>query len=200
MRAVIDAIEASRKAGNTNERNAIHHLLWTHPDDYERIVQLKIPINVTPGFSNDWTGQDKQMLAFMGEKRVMEEASVYADLARAGVNVSISADVPSTTPAMQGPLYVIESAVTFQDPQTPDSKPFPPNRKPMSLDQAIRAMTVNAAWQLRMEDKVGSLKVGKYADLVVLEKDPHTVAPRDIADIAVLGTMVDGQFSHRNGI
>lgn len=195
IRAIINSIEAARKAGYTDERDAIHHLLWCSPADYKRIVDLKIPVNVTPGFSNDWTAQDKMMVEFMGQKRVDTEVGVYGDLVRDGVNVSIAADLPSTTLAMQAPLYVIESAVTFQDPQSPTSKPFPPNRKPMTLDQAIRAMTIDAAWQLRMEKKIGSLEVGKYADLVVLEKDPHDVAPRDIADIKVLKTMMDGKFT-----
>ncbi len=200
VRAAIDAIEASRKAGNTNERDAIHHLLWLHPDDYKRIVEMKIPINVTPAFSNDWADQNKMMYEFLGKKRVETEASRYGDLVREGVNVSISADVPSTPRAMQAPLYVIESAVTFQDPQDPDSKPFPPNRQPLTLDQALKAMTVNPAWQLRMEDKIGSLKVGKLADLVVLQEDPHDVSPRDIADIEVLATILGGRFTYRDGI
>ncbi len=195
IRAAINAIEASRKAGFTDERNGIAHLSWCHPDDYKRIVAMKIPINITPGFFNDWTRQDIVMEEFLGKKRIETEASVYADLVREGVNVSISADFPSTTLAMQAPLYVVESAVTFQDPQSPTSKPFPPNRKPMSLDQALRAVTIDAAWQLRMENKVGSLAPGKYADLVILEKDPHDVAPREIADIQVVKTMMGGKLT-----
>ena len=50
----------------------------------------------------------------------------------------------------------------------------------MTVGQAIRAMTIDAAWQLRMEDKIGSLEVGKYADLVVLEKNPFDVDPLDV--------------------
>jgi len=59
------------------------------------------------------------------------------------------------------------------------SKRFPPDNEGMTVGQAIRAMTIDAAWQLRMEDKIGSLEVGKYADLVVLEKNPFDVDPFD---------------------
>lgn len=79
------------------------------------------------------------------------------------------------------------------------SKPFPVGNKGMSVEQAIRAMTIDAAWQLRMEDKIGSLEVGKYADLVVLEKNPFDVDPLDIEEIDVLMTMMDGKFTYKAG-
>lgn len=47
----------------------------------------------------------------------------------------------------------------------------------LTVEQAIRAMTIDAAWQLRMEGVIGSLAVGKYADVVVLEKNPFEVDP-----------------------
>ena len=70
----------------------------------------------------------------------------------------------------------------------------------MSVAEAIRAVTIDAAWQLRMEDKLGSLEVGKLADLVVLDGNPFKVEPAAIADINVLLTMMDGNFTHRDGI
>jgi len=51
-----------------------------------------------------------------------------------------------------------------------------------------------------MEDKVGSLEAGKYADIVVLDGNPFEVEHDMIADIDVLGTMMDGRFTHRDGI
>ena len=51
-----------------------------------------------------------------------------------------------------------------------------------------------------MEGKIGSLEVGKYADLVILAESPFDVAPDDIADIAVLGTMMEGKFRYRDGL
>ncbi len=93
----------------------------------------------------------------------------------------------------------IEVATTLQDPTNPDSKKFPENREPMTLEQAIEAVTIGPAWQIRMEDKIGSLEVGKYADLVILESNLFDIAPRDIADVNVLATMMDGKFTHRDG-
>ena len=82
----------------------------------------------------------------------------------------------------------------------PDSKVFPPGREPITLEQAIRAVTINVAWQIRMEDKLGSLEVGKYADLVVLEQNLFDVSPDKVADVKVVATVMDGEFTHRDGI
>ena len=72
--------------------------------------------------------------------------------------------------------------------------------KGMTIAEAFRAITIDAAWQLRMEDKIGSITVGKYADLVVLDQDITRVAPREISNIKVLGTLMDGRFTHREGL
>jgi predicted amidohydrolase YtcJ len=195
-RAMVDAILAARKAGYAN-RSAIHQATWIHPDDVKRIIENKIPINTTPKFSNDFSGTDKDAYRALGRERTETEFGRYPDLARAGVSVSLSADVPGTPPDMQVPLFVIQGAVTLKNPADPNAKHFPPGIEPMSLEQAIRGMTAEAAWQLRMEDKIGSLEVGKYADLVVLEKNPFDVDPMEISGIDVLMTMMDGRFTYR---
>ena len=114
--------------------------------------------------------------------------------------MSISADYPSTPAPMMPPLYVLQGAVTLEDPDDPSSEAFPSTRKPMTLEQGLRAITIDAAWFLHMEDKIGSLEVGKYADLVILEQNLFDVALRDIADVRVLATMMDGRFTHRDGM
>jgi predicted amidohydrolase YtcJ len=201
-RAGIDAIEAAQAAGYREARNSLHHLGFVHPDDYQRIIDLAIPINVTPMFSTDWSGQDEIYTRLLGEKRVFEEITLYPDLARAGVNVSISADTPSSGPyETQAPLYNVESAVTLRAPMDGEqSKPYPPGRQGMSLEQALRAVTIDAAWQLRMEDKIGSLEAGKYADIVILDQNPFEVESMQIHRIKVLGTIMGGKFTHRDGI
>lgn len=195
-RAAIDAFEAAKKAGYNN-RNQLHHLIWTHPDDYKRIVDMKIPVNATPSFSNDFGGQNVTYTKLMGETRVNTELGKYVDLIRDGNIVSISADVPSTMPSMQAPLFVVEAAVTLMQPsEQGKSKPFPPNSKGMTVQQALEAVTINPAWQLGMEDKIGSLEVGKYADIVVLDQSPFEVDPLQIEEIKVAVTMMDGKFTY----
>ena len=59
--------------------------------------------------------------------------------------------------------------------------------------EAIRAQTIDAAWQLFADDVIGSLEVGKYADMVVLSADPRAVPPEQIADLEVRGTFLAGR-------
>ena len=199
-RAAIDAFEASIKAGNTDARNSLHHLIWCHPDDYDRIVALGIPVNATPQFSTTWSDQEPAAFDLLGKERTLKRMGVYSDLAQDGVRISISADYPSTPEHMIAPLYVMQTAMTLKDPDDTKSKHFPPTRKRLNLEQALRAVTIDAAWFLRMEDKIGSLEPGKYADIVVLDKDLRRVKRDELIDVTVLATMMDGRFTYREGI
>ena len=63
----------------------------------------------------------------------------------------------------------------------------------MSLDVALKAITIDAAYSIQQEKKVGSIEVGKDANLTVLEQSPYEVAPEKLKDIAVWGTMLEGR-------
>ena len=67
----------------------------------------------------------------------------------------------------------------------------------LDLATAIRAMTINAAYTLNMDRYVGSLEVGKFADLIVLDRDLTEIAPEEISETEVLLTMVGGQEVYR---
>jgi hypothetical protein len=62
----------------------------------------------------------------------------------------------------------------------------------VDIERALRAQTIDAAYQLFADAEVGSLEVGKYADMVVLSDDPRRVAPADIAGLTVLATYLAG--------
>jgi predicted amidohydrolase YtcJ len=200
VRAMVDAIEASRAAGNLGERNALHHLLWTDPQDLLRIMAGRMTVNITPIFSTDWMGQDGLAYELLGEHRVQQQLATYPAIFRNGNRVSLSSDTPASPLALIGPLFNMEAAMTMQDPANPESKVFPPGREGINLGQAIKAVTAFPAWQLRMEDRIGTLEVGKYADIVVLQRNLFELAAHDIADVKVLATMMGGQFTHRDGI
>jgi len=195
-RGTIDAIEASREAGHTDARNVMHHVYWIHPDDQKRIETMKIPLDISPIFLTDWSDGDKPVINLLGEERTQSEFGKFVGPVEAGCSVSLASDVPSAPLSLDGPLLNIESAITRRDPLNPDSKVFPPGARGITLEQAIKAVTINPAWQIRMEDKLGSLEVGKYADLVVLEKNLFDIDPREISDVNVLMTMMDGKFTY----
>jgi len=107
---------------------------------------------------------------------------------KAGIGYSLHSDFMVTDP---NPLHMIQMAVTrctWQDPQFV----LAPGER-VSVESAIRAVTAEAAWQLRSEHEIGSLEAGKLADFVILDKDPRRVDPERIKDIAVLETWMDGK-------
>ncbi|MEB3034209.1 amidohydrolase [[Mycobacterium] nativiensis] len=66
----------------------------------------------------------------------------------------------------------------------------------IGIDAAIRAQTLNAAWQLRLDTEIGSLEAGKFADLVVLSANPRRVPPGELRDVAVEATYLMGRQTY----
>ena len=87
------------------------------------------------------------------------------------------------------PLSLIQTAVTRQTTAADTIG----QRHAISVIDGLKAMTINAAWQIKMEDKLGSIKVGKYADFVVLDRNPLATPAAELRDIKVLRTIVAGQ-------
>ena len=87
------------------------------------------------------------------------------------------------------PLMAIQSMVTRRDYR---GREWGPNQK-ITVDEAIRVATINGAYASSEESLKGSIKAGKLADFVMLEKDPHDVDPNQIKDIKVIRTVVGGK-------
>ncbi|RDH76407.1 amidohydrolase [Mycolicibacterium moriokaense] len=103
-----------------------------------------------------------------------------------GMRISLHNDPPVTP---EEPLRNISVAATRVSP----SGRVLGAEERLTVEQAIRAQTVDAAWQLFSDDVVGSIEVGKYADFVVLSADPRTVPAEDIADLDVRATYLAGR-------
>ncbi|WP_319450410.1 MULTISPECIES: amidohydrolase [unclassified Mycobacterium] len=108
-----------------------------------------------------------------------------------GMRISLHNDPPVTP---EEPLRNISVAITRT---APSGRVLGPEER-LTVEQAIRAQTIDAAWQLQSEDAVGSLEVGKYADMVVLSADPRAVAPETIADLEVRATYLAGRRVYAN--
>ena len=87
-----------------------------------------------------------------------------------------------------GPLFTAWCAVNRQ---TATGRELGPEEK-ISVADALHAITLGAAWQLRLDHVVGSIEVGKYADFAVLEDDPTGIAPEALKDIRIWGTILGG--------
>ncbi|HEX7825272.1 MAG TPA: amidohydrolase family protein, partial [Mycobacterium sp.] len=105
---------------------------------------------------------------------------------KTGMRISLHNDPPVTP---EEPLRNISVAATRT---APSGRVLGPEQV-LTVDQAIRAQTIDAAYQLFADDVIGSLEVGKYADLVVLAADPRAVPPADIADLEVRATYLAGR-------
>lgn len=103
-----------------------------------------------------------------------------------GMRISLHNDPPVTP---EEPLRNISVAATRT---APSGRVLGPEER-LTVEQAIRAQTMDAAWQLFSDDVVGSLEVGKYADFVVLSADPRSVPPERIAELDVRATYVAGR-------
>jgi hypothetical protein len=94
------------------------------------------------------------------------------------------------------PLVAIETALTRADPDGVVQGVLNADER-VGLDTMLAAYTRNGAWLAHQEDVVGSIEVGKAADLVVLEKNLFEVTAGEIADVRVLRTLIDGETVYR---
>jgi hypothetical protein len=95
------------------------------------------------------------------------------------------------------PIQHLFNYVTKQQVNGDGTRCTPPDwllEHAISLPEALSLMTINAAYALDRDGEVGSLSEGKLADLVILSENPMDIAPKDIIDIEILATMVEGQF------
>jgi hypothetical protein len=97
------------------------------------------------------------------------------------------------------PLDSLHVAWAAVNRLTPSGVVVGPDER-ITVAEALRAVTMGAAWQLRMEDEVGSISPRKFADLAILEADPFEVDPVELRDIPVWGTMCGGVLHPAAGV
>lgn len=188
---VLDACQAVRDAGidMTKVRARIEHCSILHDDQIAQMRELGVSASFLIGHVHYWGVAMRDEV--FGEEKV-QLLDRCRSVEEAGVGFTVHSDFMVTDPV---PLHMIEMAVTRKTWKEPDYVLAPDER--ISVESAIRAMTSEAAWQLFSDHEIGSLEVGKLADLVVLEKDPRKVPPDKIKDIKVMETWLDGKQVYR---
>jgi predicted amidohydrolase YtcJ len=145
--------------------------------------------NCTPLWGTDYDGNVHDMYTQkLGAARMDERLYPYGDLVRSVAVVTYGADIPGVQIREIPPLTQIESLLTRKRPGFPHDRALVPRQR-IGLHDALRGYTINGAYQLRLEDKVGSLQAGKHADVTVLRENLFAVQPQDIHAIAVRMTM-----------
>ncbi len=168
-----------------DRRLRIEHFTVNNEAQVKKAVQLGVIPSFTIGHVDYWgSAFNNEIIGADRAKRI----DPAGDFKRAGGKFTLHSDSPVSN---VGPLNYISEEVTRLW-QLPPQKVLGPDQA-VSVDDAIRAVTIDAAYQLFADNIVGSLEVGKQADLVVLEKNPRTTPPADIRNIKVNGTWVDGK-------
>ena len=178
----LDAIAAAAEQHPWPEaRPLIIHAQMTRRDQLDRMKEL----NVTPSFfsAHTYFWGDRHVGIFMGPERAanMSPAKWAID---AGVRFSSHMDTPIT------PMRPLQ-AVWSQVERLSKSGALIGADQRIDRDAALRAVTIDAAWQVFMDDRIGSLEPGKLADLIVLSGDPLTEP--DVRDLTVLRTVIEGE-------
>jgi predicted amidohydrolase YtcJ len=166
-----------------DHRTTLEHFAYATEDQLRQMHALGMVVSGNPYYqflladiySDRWLGPDR--------------ARKMVPLGSAGrhdVGIALHSDAP------MAPLSPLTLAWTAVNRVTINGNSnFEQER--ISVDEALRAITIDAAWIMRWEEKVGSIRAGKKADFVVLDKDPYAVPPAQLKDIGVWGTVFEGE-------
>jgi predicted amidohydrolase YtcJ len=195
VREALDAIEAARVAnGPSDTRPHIAHIQVIHPDDVGRFRTLDVAANAQPYWACHEGQMDHLTIPFLGPERVGWQYP-FRSLLDAGAVLAMGSDWSVST---ANPLLEMEVAVTrISDVHRGERSPFLPDQR-IGLIDALAAFTSGTAWVNHLEGQVGSLEVGKAADLVILDRDLFDRSAGAIGEARVVGTFIDGLVVFEN--
>ena len=182
--AAIDAIETVlRERPAADARFTLQHCQMAHDAHFRRMARLGICANLFANHLYYWG--DQHYVLTMGPERAgrMDAAGTAK---RLGVPFSIHSDAPVTHLA---PLFTAWCAVN----RTTASGRVLGEAERLTVADALHAITLGAAFTLKLDTEIGSIETGKRADFAILEDDPLAVEPAALKDVAVWGTVVGGR-------
>jgi hypothetical protein len=188
----LNAIEAARdKAPDSTTRYTICHIQVITDQDLPRFAALDVIAQSTPL----WASYDTYGEQFVSEDH-FRRFWRFKSLKDLGVRLSFGSDFPASGAGTLGlsPVVQIEIGHTRQNPGEPDAPIQPLETERLDVESLVRGFTIDAAYQLHMEDEIGSIEVGKKADLVVLDQNIFEIGAYDIHKTQVVLTMMDGDI------
>lgn len=186
VRDALDAIEAARAAnGPSDTRPHLAHLQVVHPDDVPRFARLGATANIQPLWAAHEPQMDELTIPFLGPERAAWQYP-FGSLLRSGATLCAGSDWPVSSP---DPLQGIHVAVNRVEPGGTAPVFLPSER--LGLADALTAYTAGSAYTNHLDD-TGRVRAGALADLVVLDRDPFTGPPEDIAETKIALTYVGG--------
>jgi predicted amidohydrolase YtcJ len=186
-RAMDMALNAYAKAQKQKKRPDARHRMEHCTVGNRDLMHRAVNLGVTCSFLNQhvYIWGEKFRDEILGQDRA-SHLDPAGTAERLGMRFTFHDDAPTGQPE---PMLMLQTAVRRQ---IRDGGVLNADER-VPIDRAIRALTIDAAWQTHFEDKVGSLEKGKYADLVLLDSNPRKTDPDKIKDIEVLGTYLAGR-------
>ncbi len=180
----IDAIEAAlADTPRADHRHVLQHCQMMGTDQFRRCASLGICTNI---FANHiYYFGDQHAALTIGQERAERMDACRAALDE-GVRMTIHSDAPVTP---MGPLFTAWCAVNRKT----GSGRCLGDAQRITVQEALCAITLGAAYTLKMDGEIGSIEVGKKADFAILGDDPTAVDPATIKDVPVLGTVSGGR-------
>lgn len=182
--ATINALDGlMRLKPRADHRFTLQHYGMSSPEMARRLARLGGVASVNPYYLYY---RSEFNAPYVGSDRAYTAARLKT-LVDAGVPTALHTDTPVAPPAPLEEVWIAVNRLGL-------SGKVRGAEERISVDQALRMVTIDAAFSLGVEDKVGSIASGKFADFAVLEQDPHTVPKEKIRDIKVWGTVVGGRI------
>ncbi|HTR88073.1 MAG TPA: amidohydrolase [Reyranella sp.] len=180
----IEAVErALATAPRWDHRHTLQHAQMADAGQFRRLKALGMCANLFANHLFYWG--DVHYARTLGPERA-ERMDACGTALKTGVPFAIHCDAP-VTPI--GPLFTAWCAVNRQ---TASGRTLGEAEK-ISVADALRAITLGAAYTLKLDEEIGSIDVGKRADFAILDDDPLDVAPAKLKDVPVWGTILGGR-------
>lgn len=193
-REVLYAAGYLREKGFLDTRITTIHSVCIHPDDLELYKKYNVIANTTPV----WFLENKFKEEMIGERA--QKNYMMNTLFKSGAIVTFSSDYPTDWYGKE-PLKGIEMGITRQLFDAPEMPVLRPLSERLTVKQMIKGYTKNAAYQMRMEDVIGTIEVGKYADFVVIEENLFETDPHSIHEVPIAATVYNGEIKYlRKGV
>jgi len=167
----------------TDHRTTLEHFAYATEAQLKQMKALGMMVSANPYYqyiladiyADQWLGEDRarKMVPLGTAKKI-------------GVPITLHSDAP------MAPLSPLTLAWTAVNRVTINGNKNIAGEK-LTVDEALRAITIDAAWTMRWEDKIGSIVAGKKADFAILEQDPYRVDPKKLKDIKIWGTVFEGE-------
>lgn len=165
-------------------RNRIEHAQVIAVDDLPRFAEL----DVLPSMQPTHATSDKNMAEDRLGRDRMAGAYAWKTLIDSGIPMPLGSDFPVE---LANPFYGLHAAVTRQDRNNQPVKGWYPEQA-LTIEQAFKGFTLDAAYAAHMEDTLGTLTAGKWADFILVDKDIFTIPSEDLWKVKVIQTWQAG--------